>query len=46
MYPTNKLYDDDDDLNGDDNSEKSCALQLAVISDSNEDSEPEVNTYI
>ena len=41
MHPTS-IHDDD--LNSDDNSEKSYAL--ADISDNDEDSEPEVNTYI
>ena len=40
MHPTTKECIQGDDLNSDDNSEKSYAL--AVISDDNEDSEPEV----
>lgn len=41
MHPCTKEYIHGDDLNSDDNSEKSHAL--AVISDDNEDSEPEVH---
>lgn len=40
VHPTTKECIQGDDLNSDDNSEKSYAL--AVISDDNEDSEPEV----
>ena len=44
MHPATKECIHGDDLNSDDNSEESYAL--AIISDNNEDSEPEVNIYI
>ena len=44
MHPTAKECIHGDDLNSDENSEESCAL--AIISDNNEDSEPEVNIAI